>query len=385
MITLIPPLSKSDAQRALVLAHITGHSLTLPEESLPLDVIRLRDGLQKLPTGEIDCGDGGAPFRFLLTQAALTANARVTLRGSDRLAERPHAPLLDALRRGVPGLTISEGNPWPLTIEAPASFEMVKGFEVSGDVSSQFASSLMLGAAALVHRTNKPYAVRLTGPLTSHGYLDLTRHWLARTGFGVDGLTVVSYRPVERWPDVPGDWSSIGYLLLLAWKFGGQVTRVDFDAMHPDKAIVGVLNRAGLICTPDGRCTGRLRTGLTASARECPDSIPTLGALACLAPGDSRFTDVAVLRHKESDRLAGIVELVTAVGGSAEVANDTLTIHPPAVIRPCAYDSRDDHRLAMSAMTLSRLAGVTIAVNNSQCVTKSFPGFVQQLDRIASL
>jgi 3-phosphoshikimate 1-carboxyvinyltransferase len=91
---------------------------------------------------------------------------------------------------------------------------------------------------------------------------------------------------------------------------------------------------------------------------------------------------VGVLRLKESDRLEGIRELLAAFGGTSALEGEQLTLTPPA--RPpqrFTVDSREDHRLAMSAATLSVLSGVPLTLHGPDCVTKSFPGFWAQLQR----
>lgn len=42
------------------------------------------------------------------------------------------------------------------------------------------------------------------------------------------------------WPVVPPDWSSMGYLLLVAWTSGGvvQVKRDGFEWPHPDRKVL---------------------------------------------------------------------------------------------------------------------------------------------------
>ena len=55
---------------------------------------------------------------------------------------------------------------------------------------------------------------------------------------------------------------------------------------------------------------------------------------------------VAELRAKESDRLAAIVEIVTALGGAAESRGDALIV-AGRPLRGGALSSRGDHRLAM--------------------------------------
>lgn len=401
---LTPPVSKSDAQRAMVLAHLTGTwplpSLqSEPEADLPADVRVLKRGVDalRLPAGpvrDVDCADGGAPFRILVTQAATTPGAKVKLTGTPRLGERPHNALFTSLREtfGPAGLTLTEGSPWPVEIHAPT--DTSKGeplFRVPGSQSSQYASSLLLGCAALFLRENRPWGVEIQGSLTSAGYLELTVAWLRRFGFTVkDGsstLTVSAYRKPQAVPSCPGDWSSLGYLLLVAWKTGGTVERADTTHAHPDMAILRLLKQVGLrtVNGPEAhtlRVEGQPTGGLNASGKECPDLLPTLAALACVLPKPSTLSDVGILRLKESDRLEGIRTLVSAFGGTTTLDGELLTVTPPAT-RPerFAMNSRDDHRLAMVSATLSVLSGVPLELTGPECVEKSFPGFWRQLAR----
>ena len=56
------------------------------------------------------------------------------------------------------------------------------------------------------------------------------------------------------------------------------------------------------------------------------DEVPVLAVAASVAEGTTVFRDVAELRVKESDRMAGIVRLLDAFGRSAEVAGDDLIV-----------------------------------------------------------
>lgn len=398
--TLVPPLSKSDAQRALVLADVLGVAFedVLPAgEPLPRDVEVLRAGLLALrePSARIDCHDGGAPFRFLLAQAALQPGRVVDFTGTPRLGERPHAPLLAALR-AVPGVRITEGTPWPLRVESPAVLRGPVELMVSGEESSQFASSLLLGAARLA-QAGVQVALRVSGALASEGYYALTRSWLTRCGFALEdaaGLTTVRRSagagasrdsaqdegpPLtpsggERvaFPPVPGDWSSLGYLLALSWVSGVPVARLAFDTGHPDEEIARQLRGVGL--SVHERVTGTPTGGFHPDAAICPDAIPTLAVWATRLSAPSTFAHVGILRHKESDRLEGVRALLTAAGLSSSLEGDTLTV-PPGAAKAFHFDARDDHRLAMSAAVLARLHGVTATLRGKDSVGKSFPGF----------
>lgn len=399
---LTPPVSKSDAQRALVLAHLTGHwplaaIQSEPESELPADVRVLKRGVDALrlppgPVRDVDCADGGAPFRILVTQSAVTPGAHVRLTGTPRLGERPHGPLFESLKEalGPSGLSLTVGNPWPVEIRAPTSTGAPL-FRVPGEQSSQYASSLLLGCAALFLREKRPWSVEIQGTLTSAGYLELTVSWLRRFGFTVEETpskyTVTAHQASASAPPMPGDWSSLGYLLLIAWKTGGSVERADPSSAHPDQAILRLIQPAGLTPVPGPdltmRVEGQARAGLVASGKECPDLLPTLAALACVLPRPSTLTDVGILRLKESDRLEGIRTLVSAYGGSTTLEGETLTLTPPPA--PPAHfsmDSRGDHRLAMVSATLSVLSGARLTLTGPECVEKSFPGFWRQVERV---
>ncbi|WP_224246157.1 3-phosphoshikimate 1-carboxyvinyltransferase [Hyalangium gracile] len=400
--SLIPPVSKSDAQRAMVLAHLTGHwplaaLQSEAETDLPADVRVLKRGVEALrqpagPLRDVDCADGGAPFRILVTQSAVTPGVHVRLTGTPRLGERPHGPLFKSLREalGPSGLSLTEGSPWPVEIRAPTKTgEPV--FRVPGDQSSQYASSLLLGCAALFLREHRPWSVEIQGTLTSAGYLELTVSWLRRFGFTVEEsgsrFTVTAHQASKSAPPMPGDWSSLGYLLLIAWRTGGSVERADPSSAHPDQAILRLVQPAGLTPVPGPdlsmRMEGQARDGLVASGKECPDLLPTLAALACVLPRPSTLTDVGILRLKESDRLEGIRTLVSAYGGTTTLEGETLTITPPkAPPAHFAMDSRGDHRLAMVSATLSILSGARLTLTGPECVEKSFPGFWRQVERV---
>jgi 3-phosphoshikimate 1-carboxyvinyltransferase len=358
----------------------------------PRDVRLLREGVRALEAGggSIECMDGGAPLRFLLAQAAITAGTFL-FTGSPRLAERPLDPLLDALQGTLDscGLKIQRGSPWPIEVHGvPSAKPAAPVFSIDSRESSQFATSLLLACASLQRRESRPWSIALYGKAASAGYLQMTASWLERVGFAVETdrprITVAGWKAPSSVPQVPGDWSSLAYLLLIAWKTGGAATRADTSVAHPDRAIVRFLEAVGLevAFSDDGRAQvkGAAKGWLRASAAECPDLIPTLSALACVLPEPSRFEDIGILRDKESDRREGIRALVAAAGGKARVDGGALVVEPPAA--KAAFldmDTRGDHRLALSAATLSCLLGTPLRVTEPDCVEKSFPGFWDEL------
>ncbi|HEY1087657.1 MAG TPA: 3-phosphoshikimate 1-carboxyvinyltransferase, partial [Archangium sp.] len=176
----------------------------------------------------------------------------------------------------------------------------------------------------------------------------------------------------REFPAIPGDWSSIGYLLALSWVTNLPVARLEFGTGHPDEAIATHLRSVGLTLTD--RLSGTAGRGFDVDCEQCPDAIPTLAVIASKLPAPSTFRRTAILRHKESDRLAATIELLRVAGLRTELRGETLTVHP-GTAHAFSFDARDDHRMAMSSAVLARLHGVRLDLHGRECVAKSFPTF----------
>ncbi len=396
--SLVPPVSKSDAQRALVLAHVlqadAGH-LFAGFGALPNDIDIVKRGLRQLsqPAATIDCEDGGAPFRFLLTQAALTPGTVSTFLGTPRLSERPQKPLVATLNQALQahGLRLGDTVKWPLEVRGVNALPLSAHFLIDASQSSQFASSVLLGAAKLVVHSGRSSSVTLSGTTASQGYLDMTLASMREVGFRVEvqgnRLEVLSVDP-QPLPEVPGDWSSLTYLLLLAWKTGARVSGLSLKSQHPDAQFYALLNSIGVSTLMDGSLvslSGNLQSEIDVDAEAFPDAMPSVAALACVAPHLTRIRNTGILTVKESDRLDGIERLISAVGGTSLRHGSTLEITAPSGAQAMVYDARSDHRLAMAAAVTAALCEVPLRLRGRDCVKKSFPQFWQEYQKVAPL
>jgi 3-phosphoshikimate 1-carboxyvinyltransferase len=187
---------------------------------------------------------------------------------------------------------------------------------------------------------------------------------------------------------VPGDWSSALPLLAAAGVAGGVVALRGLEPASPDADALAAreLPRMGvdLEISPDRVVARRAAAGLRHTeidAGSFPDAVPALAALAAGAPGASRFTGIAHLRWKESDRIAGLCDLLAAAGAGTEAGpgESELTVvgeaAAPALRR---LPTRGDHRLVMAAALLA-LARPGCLVENPDAVGKSYPAFFRDL------
>jgi len=330
------------------------------------------------------CGDSGTTLRLFMGLCG-GCHGRFVLEASAQLRRRPVGGLGDALEKA--GVSVSylasegcapvriEGHPWDLS-----------SLEADGSLSSQFVSGLLLGALF----ARRPVEIHARG-LVSRPYAEMTVSCMDAFGASVsrsgpDAWTVSPGPPRARAFRVEPDASSASYFLAAAAVTGGEV-RVEGirrSMVQGDAAFVGLMERFGAAVEEDDRgvtVRGGPLMGIEADVSDIPDLMPTLGAVALFAEGPSRFTGAAHLRYKESDRLSAVAEAIRALGGEADAGDDALTIRPAPDYRGTHLDPRGDHRMAMAtAVMAARIPGIRIA--DPDCVSKSFPGFWREWERL---
>ncbi len=331
---------------------------------------------------ELYVRQSGTTARFV-TALALAAPGVLRVDGAEQIQARPMRPMVDALRSL--GLSV-DGDRLPLRAEGgPVAGGTVA---ISGDVSSQFLSGLLLVGPLLA----EGLTVEVTTPLISRPYLDLTIAVMEAFG-----ATVRSDE--SRWSVAPGgyeateyhvepDASAAAYFFAAAAMTGGRarVRGLHRDSLQGDVAFVDVLERMGCEVedtTGSVSVQGPQRlTGVDENLRDLSDVVPTFAAVAACATGPSRVRDVGFIREKESDRIGGVVTQLGRLGIMADEHADGFTVHP-GVISPGSVDPDDDHRMAMAFSLLGLVAdGVTIT--ETECVAKTFPRFFRVLDAVAA-
>jgi 3-phosphoshikimate 1-carboxyvinyltransferase len=145
---------------------------------------RMRDLLDLLRSDKdqevFDCGEAGTVFRFLTAILANTKGGRI-ITGSERMLQRPCAPLVDALNDlGADIRFLKQTGFPPLYIEGtPLLGGRVK---IDASVSSQFISALMMIGATM------PEGLKITlkGRVVSGPYIGLTAWLMQQQGIDVE-------------------------------------------------------------------------------------------------------------------------------------------------------------------------------------------------------
>lgn len=255
-------------------------------------------------------------------------------------------------------------------------------YEIDGSRSSQFASGMLIALSQAV-----PSTLTVTGPIVSRPYLDMTLALMKQFGVsfteneeGVFTLSTVHSSPAET--AVAGDWSQAAVFLCMN-AMGANIAVDNLhdgaDGLQGDARIVEVLNAM------------KSGGGLRAVAIDCsdiPDLAPILALTCSQAEGVSTLTGVSRLRIKESDRLAATTELLLRLGVRTEVSadSDTLRVFGPVQLQGgFTEDARGDHRLVMFLAAAALIANAPITVHGIECITKSWPGFVETYRQLGGI
>jgi 3-phosphoshikimate 1-carboxyvinyltransferase len=345
------------------------------------------DGRPETPSDVVDCANSGTTMRLTTATGAL-GDGLTVLTGDDSLRSRPQGPLLDALRDlGARAESTRANGQAPLVVGGHLDGGTVA---IPGDVSSQYVTALLMAGAV----TGEGIEVELTTELKSAPYVEITLEVL--DDFGVDaratdaGFAVPggqSYAPEGGSYDVPGDFSSMSYLLAAgALAADGDVT---VEGAHPsaqgDSAIVGVLDRMGAPLAWD-RAAGEITVeraalaGVEVDVGDTPDLLPTIATLGAAAGGTTRITNCEHVRYKETDRVSAMATELSTLGAVVEEEHDTLTVHGgESTLTGGTVAGHDDHRIVMSLAVAGLVADGDVTVKGADHVDVSFPGFFEAL------
>jgi 3-phosphoshikimate 1-carboxyvinyltransferase len=405
-----PPGSKSLTNRALVVAALAEGTSTLTGVLQSRDTEVMVDSLNRLgitvtpgttpnslvvtggagripaTTAELYLENSGTSIRFLTAMCVL-GQGRYRLDGNARMRARPIGDLLAALNQlGAQTRCEAPTDCPPVIIEADGLPGGVTSVETQK--SSQFLSALLMALPG----ARGPVEVRLSGPLVSEPYIDMTLGVMARFGVTIDTSRTGVYRvqPARYRAghySIEPDASAASYFFAAAAITGGSVTveGLSHSALQGDVRFVEVLEQMGCRVDwhPDSITVhgGPLR-GVDVDMNAISDTAQTLAVVAIFANSPTTIRHVAHMRLKETDRVSAVVTELRRMGLSADEHPDGLTIHP-GVPQPTLIETYDDHRMAMSfALAGLRVSGIRIA--DPGCTAKTYPQFFADLERLSA-
>ena len=444
--TLEMPASKSFAQRAIIAAalaqgtsHLTGYSPCGDNESAlaaarklgarvtvngsELEITGIGAFENCLSISEMPVGESGFLTRMIIPVLSVIADGPVRVTGEKTLLGRPLAGAHDIMAsfgvRLVPENIPEESRKGdcfiPLTVRGP----LVPGrADVSGKGGSQLISGLLAALPLAGNRSTvyvhdprsipymfitvdvlRKFGIEIGSEMEGGDDFLQTQDWTLCTGLTFKMRGQQHYHAADF--RIEGDWSGAANFLVAGAIFGDvEVEGLDTQSLQADISIMDILMDAGASMSQlegDTPTTGPIhvaRAPLCAfetDLNNCPDLFPIVAVLAAFCPGESRIRGVERLRHKETDRAAAIVDMLTQMGVPVQVDEDEMTIEGMSLpqrlltgklLKGGSYTSHADHRMVMALKVAALGADGPVDIDDTACVAKSFPGFNDLFDKL---
>ncbi len=414
---IAPPGDKSISHRAVILnsiasgkARITNFSsgddcvamvsclralgVEITEESGFLTITGLgKDGFTE-PGDVLNARNSATTMRLLA--GLLAAQPFLTIiTGDESLRSRPMARLIHPLR--MMGADI-----WGRGSDSLAPLA-IKGGQLRGiDYTSPVASA-QLKSAILIAGLFAEGGTSVEEPAASR---DHTERMLGAMGADLqrDGRKIALAPPSSLSPidiHIPGDISSAAFWLVAAAIHPNANIKVINTGINPTRTgIIDVLLQMGAKLrvknerTAGGEPVADLEmessqlVGTQIGGCLIPrliDEIPVIALAGSFATGTTTIRDAQELRVKESDRVRATVKELSKLGADIEELPDGMIVHGGRELKGGDCHSHRDHRLAMTLGIAGLVAQGETVIQDAEAVAASYPGFWQDLERLALL
>lgn len=388
---------------------------------------------------KINVGESGLLTRLMIPLVSALGNGnQIEIDGIGTLPTRPlkgAAEIMAGFGTVLRPLKPAPEVHVPLTVQGP----LLPGkTSISGKGGSQLISGLLMALPLLpedstlhIHDPKSiPYMFITADVLRRFGikigsemeggedFLE-TQDWSLCTGITFKIKDGQKYSPAAF--DIEGDWSAAANFLVAGSLFGDvKLVGLDTTSLQADISIMDILMEAGASLSqiedgpqgeesangkdsndneaadaPEANATQGHRGLITAQKaplrafdtdlNNCPDLFPIVAILAAFCHGRSNIQGFKRLASKESDRGTAILNMLTQMGVEASASGDTLSIDGESVesrllnghlLKGGEYTSSHDHRMAMALTVASWCADSPILIDDTTCVAKSFPAFL---------
>lgn len=345
----------------------------------------------KAPNCVLDCGNSGTTTR-LISGILAPQNFDVTLTGDESIQKRPMKRIMEPLSlMGANITSIRDNGCAPLAIHG----KPLHGIHYYSKVASaQVKSAVLLAGLYAEGETT------VTEPKLSRNHTELMLRF-----FGADvktsGTTATVFPATELFGNkihVPGDISSSVYFVAAGLIIPNSEILIKNVGINPTRdglirvckamgADITLLNENHDYSEPTADILVRTSSlkGTVIEGDIIPtmiDELPTVALMACFAEGTTIIRDAAELKVKESNRIAIMVENLTAMGANVEETEDGMIIHGGKPLHGAVIETKKDHRIAMTFAVAALAAEGETEILDAECVDISYPEFYKDLEAL---
>ncbi len=383
-------LNAADTNSTLAAVEQLGAVVERRSSELVIRGVGLREP-RELPK-PIDVGNAGTLMRLITGWLAGQEGREWTLDGDSSIRKRPIDRVSIPLAQMGASIEAQDGRYPPFKI----SGRRLRGFEYTLPVASAQVKSAVL-IAGLV-------ASGETTVIEPEPSRDHTERMLLAAGVHLDRsdqrTTVTSLDELElETLHVPRDLSSAAFMIAAALIVPGSQIEVKSVGVNWTRTgFLRILERMGANIEGDLEPSGAelsgnepvsdLKisygelTGTVVKAHEVPlaiDELPLIALLGCFADGETVVRGAEELKVKESDRIASVVDGITALGGEIEATDDGFVVSGSGGLRGGNIEARGDHRIAMLGAIAGLASSEGVTVEGMDAAAISYPGFETDL------
>lgn len=384
------PLSKSISNRGLIIAALSKGSVKNQRLSDADDTILLKKLLTQIHKGEdkqINCGNAGTTYRFLTALLAITSGEWLLV-GDERMQQRPIGPLVNALKElGADISYIAKDGYPPLRIRGK---RLSGGYAyINSALSSQFVSALMMIGPLMKDGVK----LLVSGDTASLPYIYMTKDLMKKAGAEVDfrlpEIVIAGGGYKEAVLPYEADWSAAAFWYeLMALSKGGELflPGLKEDSIQGDSVLHRYFYMLGVETIFEGagariKKNHWLAEGFNFELNDHPDLAPSLVVTTAAKGFEGNFYGINGLKIKESDRAEALATELGKNGIKCTIDHDLLSFLPQKLGVRQTIDTYNDHRIAMAFAPLAIL-GTPVTINNPEVVSKSYPGFWRELQKV---
>ena len=355
------------------------------------DIVLIQGGTFSNPINSLDCGNSGTTARLLL--GLLTGNnISATLIGDKSLSNRPMNRIIKPLEQMGAAINSNAGS-LPIRINKSKGLNPIDYSRPI--VSAQIKSAIIIASIKTIGTTtiHEKYKSR-----------DHTEIMLKNMGVDIsikDRIIINNNKNNLKSVniEIPGDPSSAAYFIGAAAMIPSSHLVIKNILCNPTRIkYVEIINKMGgnIKIKNKRRKYGELfgdievaykpLRGITINKNIIPqiiDEIPILSIIASQASGYTLIKGIDELRCKECDRVEAIEKNLSNMGGEIHTTNSSISINGPNILHNTTIRTYNDHRISMAFAIAGLLTGKYNNIDNTECISTSFPDFFNILKEIA--
>jgi len=186
---------------------------------------------------------------------------------------------------------------------------------------------------------------------------------------------------------IDGDWTNASFWLCAAAMYGSGVicSNLSRVARQSDKEVAGILERFGAIVAFKGDSIAvrpsRLRS-IRIDAAVTPDIIPVLSVIAAATEGQTVIYNAERVHLSKNGMLQKINKTLNNLGADITENSDGLIIKGKQKLRGGTVSSLGDHHIVMMTAIASGICEDTVAINDAEAVSRSYPDFFDDFEKL---